>query len=146
MPTVNLAPTNPDELVVVGPTLEVQIGFDPGHWPNGASLPAVPQTLYPALLDTGAFTSCIDADLASELDLIVVDRQWISGVGGSLEVNVYAAQFVIPSLPWVIYGEFAGVNLQAGGQRHAALIGRTFLRHQRLVYDGRTGTVTLGDP
>ena len=145
MPTVNLAPTDPDELVAVGPTLEVQIGFDPGYRPGDAFLPAVPQALYPALIDTGALTSCIDADLASALDLIVVDRQWVSGAGGSLEVNVYAAQIVIPSLPWVIYGELAGVNLLAGGQRHSALIGRTFLRHQRLVYDGRTGTVTLGD-
>jgi hypothetical protein len=35
------------------------------------------------------------------------------------------------------------VDLKAGGQIHSALIGRTFLKHFKMVYDGRTGTVTL---
>jgi hypothetical protein len=40
-------------------------------------------------------------------------------------------------------GVFAGVHLQEGGQLHRALIGRTFLRHYKMVYEGLTGTVTL---
>jgi hypothetical protein len=42
-----------------------------------------------------------------------------------------------------VYGLFAGVNLAAGGQPHQALIGRTFLRHFTMIYEGRTGTVTI---
>lgn len=42
-------------------------------------------------------------------------------------------------------GAFAGVDLKAGGQIHSALIGRTFLRHFKMIYDGRTGTVSLSN-
>ena len=40
-------------------------------------------------------------------------------------------------------GVFAGVHLQEGGQLPRALIGRTFLRRYKMVYEGLTGTVTL---
>ncbi len=42
-----------------------------------------------------------------------------------------------------MYGLFAGVHLVAGGQSHKALIGRTFLRSFTMIYNGRTGAVTL---
>lgn len=35
------------------------------------------------------------------------------------------------------------IDLAAGGQAHLALIGRTFLRNFTMVYEGRTGTVTI---
>ena len=146
MPKVSLTPTTPDTLVTIGPTIDVQIGFDPAYRPNLGLSAALPTTLYSALVDTGALESCIDAELASALQLIVVDHRWISGAGGPVEVNIYSAQIVIPSLSATIYGEFAGVNLLAGGQQHVALIGRTFLLHCELVYDGRTGTVTITNP
>jgi len=37
------------------------------------------------------------------------------------------------------------VDLIAGGQAHYALIGRTFLQSFTMVYEGRTGTVTLSN-
>ena len=40
-------------------------------------------------------------------------------------------------------GAFCGVDLKAGGQIHSALIGRTFLRHFKMIYEGKTGTVTI---
>jgi len=42
-----------------------------------------------------------------------------------------------------IHGAFAGVDLKAGGQVHNALIGRTFLQHFTMIYEGRMGTVTI---
>jgi hypothetical protein len=45
-----------------------------------------------------------------------------------------------------MWGEFAGVHLTAGGQRHQALIGRTFLRRFHMTYDGLTGEVTIAGP
>ena len=116
MPTVELIPTNPDALMYLGPTIGVQIGFDPSYRGGSTVLPNLPPDLYPALVDTGAGESCIDADLASALKLIVIDRRWISGVGGRMQVNMYAAQVSIPSLNQTIFGEFAGVRLAAGGQ------------------------------
>lgn len=67
----------------------------------------------------------------------------IAGVGGQHMANVYLAQIYIPSLNRAIVGTFAGVDLRAGGQAHSALIGRTFLRHYRMVYEGPTGKVTI---
>lgn len=59
--------------------------------------------------------------------------------------NMYLAQVHVAGLGTVIYGAFAGVNLQAGGQVHKVLIGRTFLGHYTMTYEGRTGTVTISD-
>ncbi|MCY3912720.1 MAG: hypothetical protein OXG43_05670 [Chloroflexi bacterium] len=69
----------------------------------------------------------------------------MSGVSGPSEFNVHVAQIHIPLLPFTIYGRFAGVHLAAGGQPHQALLGRTFLQHFLLTYDGRTGEVTVSN-
>jgi hypothetical protein len=94
-------------------------------------------------VDTGAAESCIDNLLAAQLNLPIVDRRTLSGSSGKHEVNVYLAQVHIPSLPFTIWGAFAGVNLKAGGQVHGALIGRTFLSRFKMEYNGSTGDVTL---
>jgi ABC-type uncharacterized transport system permease subunit len=96
-----------------------------------------------ALVDTGASESCIDSLLAATLKLPIVDRRPVSGVHGSKEVNVYLAQIHVPSLNFTIYGAFAGVELKAGGQIHNALVGRTFLRNFKMIYDGKSGDVTI---
>jgi predicted aspartyl protease len=133
-----------ESLVTWGPTLIVDIGFDPDYDMNAAQNPPVPglQDLH-ALVDTGATESCIDNLLAAQLNLPVVDRRFVSGAHGSQEVNVYLAQVHVRSLAFTINGAFAGVELRAGGQSHSALIGRTFLQHFTMTYEGRTGTVIL---
>lgn len=134
-----------DALVVCGPTLLVDIGFDADYKPDAKPL-VIPKSAIQgiwALVDTGATESCIDSDLASQLLLPIIDRRKISGVGGEHEVNMYLAQIHIPSLAFTVYGVFAGVNLAAGGQPHRALIGRTFLRGFTMIYTGTTGDVEL---
>src|SRR6266404_5701600 len=89
-----------DALLLVdrGPTLKVDIGFDPA-WKS--QLPTVPQSAIKnidALVDTGASESCIDNLLAVELGLPIIDRQPISGIAGTHVVNMYLAQFHIPVL------------------------------------------------
>ena len=96
-----------------------------------------------ALVDTGACESCIDSLLASQLKLPIVDRRQIAGAGGAQVVNVHLAQVHVRTLNFTAYGTFAGVHLVAGGQAHSALIGRTFLQHFTMIYEGRTGTVTI---
>jgi predicted aspartyl protease len=134
-----------DLLVSRGPTLLVDIGFDPAHDVNSstASVPTAGLKGVEALVDTGATTSCIDTILASQLNLPIIDRQAISGAGGQHMANVYLAQIYIPSLNRTIVGTFAGVDLRAGGQPHSALIGRTFLRHCKMEYDGISGSVKI---
>jgi hypothetical protein len=137
-----------DLLVLHGPTAWVLIGFDPAYDPVAVPLvaPNLPQTPLPALVDTGANESCIDSGLAMRLNLPIVDQRPISGVHGSGIVNVHLAHILIPALGHTLYGPFCAVDLVAGGQAHHALLGRTFLQNFTMIYDGRTGGVTLGSP
>ena len=130
-------------LVASGPTLLVDIGFDSNFKPNPGAIPVAAVKGVGALVDTGATESCIDSTLATTLGLPIMDRRKISGSGGEHEVNVHLAQIYIPSLGETIYGAFAAVDLAAGGQKHQALIGRTFLQHLVMNYNGVTGKVTL---
>ena len=133
-------------LALHGPTILVDIGFDPAFNPSNNAIPVAAITNMPALVDTGASQSYIDTAVATALGLPIVDKETLSGSAGSHTVDVYLAQIHVPSLGLTIWGRVAGVNLVAGGQTHAALIGRTFLQHLVLHYDGPTGRVTLTKP
>lgn len=126
-----------------GPTLAVDVGFDPAWRPTATQPPVLASNGLPALIDTGAAESCIDQILAASLGLPIVDRKPISGSAGKHEVNMYLAQIHVPSLAFTQHGMFAGVDLQAGGQVHKALIGRTFLMAFELHYEGHSGAVRL---
>ncbi len=133
----------PELLIINGPTLNVQIGFDQNYQTANNSAPNLPAVEYFALIDTGAMESCIDSSIAINLGLPVVDEVSISGVHGANKVNVHLAQIHIPALRFTIYGRFCGVHLHAGGQPHSALLGKTFLRHVTMNYEGNSGSVTL---
>lgn len=134
-------------LVHAGPTLSVDIGFEPTFKPDLSNgHPNLGINGVHALVDTGATQSCIDSQLAATLSLPIVDQAKISGVSGAQTVNMHLAQIHIPSLDITLFGQFAGVDLAAGGQSHSALIGRTFLRHFKMVYDGTTGEVVICEP
>ncbi len=126
-----------------GPTLQVDIGFDSLFQPASRKPPTPGITGIHALVDTGASECCIDSVLAAQLNLPIVDRRHISGVHGSDEVNIHLAQIHVPTLGYTMYGRFAGVHLVAGGQIHQALMGRTFLAHFKMSYDGQTGQVVI---
>ena len=129
---------DPTRLVGAGPTIEVVV----------SALIASDELLPPtrtthALVDTGAAQSCIDNDLARELDLPVIDQMTVSGAAGAQQHDVYTARVEIPSLEIAEFGAFAGVELAAGGQLHRVLLGRTFLRGTVMIYDGIRAQVTI---
>jgi hypothetical protein len=130
-------------LVYFGPTLFVDIGFDTSWDISKLTTPIPLITQISALVDTGATESCIDDLLATQLNLPIIDKRPIAGVGGQLEAKIYLSQIHIPALRFTIYGYFAGVHLAAGGQIHKAIIGRTFLRSCTMIYSGLTGDVTI---
>lgn len=132
-----------DLLVVHGPTLSVDVGFDPNYVAGQGKFPSLAMTGVDALVDTGAGESFIDDALALQLNLTIVDQKTVSGSNGSHTVNMYLAHVHVPALHFTLHGLFGGVGLSAGGQRHRALIGRTFLQHFQMTYDGRTGRVLL---
>lgn len=135
-----------DLLISLGPSIKVDIGFDttfdPVQWKN---IPKADIQDILALIDTGAQESFIDDGLAGSLNLPLVDRVRLSGISGHHMAAVYSAQMFIPSLKFLLVGRFAGVDLIAGGLQHMALIGRTFLTHHKMTYDGMTGRVVLSD-
>ena len=130
-------------LASYGPTLMVQIGFDREFAPGG--IPRLPNQRWAALVDTGARLSCIDRELAMELGLPVVDRGRVSGVHGTMDLNLHTAQIHVPDLDFTLSGRFYGVHLSTGPRPHSALLGRDFLQHFTMVYNGRTGSVTIND-
>ena len=143
MPTADCGFDDPNALMLHGPTLYVMIGFDDGFRVGMSDRPDLPTNQLPALVDTGAYESCIDSALAMTLDLPIVDRRLVAGISGPDEVNVHLAQIHIPNLNVNILGPLVGVHLTAGGQPHYALIGRTFLRNFEMTYDGKSGAVTI---
>jgi len=123
----------------VGPTIQVTITYAP----DGKEIPDNKIKVVDALVDTGATQTCIDNQLAIDLELPVVDVQQIGGAGGISEHNVYMAHVVIPNLDITQYGKFTGVNLSEGEQRHQCLLGRTFLRNTIMIYDGIRAQVSI---
>ena len=136
---------NPSDLIQYGPTIDVRIGYDPDYQPRPGRRAQLPPELLPALVDTGAMESAIDAGLADSLNLPALRRSQIAGAGGLFETTVYLAQIYIPELDFTIDGPFDSANLAAGGQPYYALIGRTFLMHFNMTYEGRTGSVIISN-
>src|SRR4051812_38905424 len=97
-------------LLDMGPTLPVDIGFDPDFRSDQDGDPIAGISGIQALVDTGAGESCIDSLLAAQLNLPIIDRRRIAGSAGEHEVNVYSAQVHIPALEVTLYGAFAGVE------------------------------------
>lgn len=131
-----------DLLVELGPTLRVDIGLKARVGTDGK--PDLAHKQVKALIDTGAGGDCIDDDLAQMLGLPITDEGEISGVGGRHRAYIYTARVYVPGLDRLLFQPFTGVRLQAGDQWHKLILGRTFLRQHRLVYDGASGQVEIG--
>jgi predicted aspartyl protease len=134
-------PSAVNRLTGDGPTILVDIGFDP-TWQRG-KIPIPSDHDIVALIDTGAQECFIDSDLANHLHLPIVDRCKVAGSQGKHEVDVYLAHVHIPALVWTQYGKFAGAYLNRGGLQYEVLMGRTFLENFTLSYNGKSGRVTL---
>ena len=97
----------------------------------------------PFLVDTGASECCIDTALAQRLELPVIDRVPMCGITGQADHDVVLCQIMIPSVGHSMSGRFACVDLTRGGQPHMALLGRDFLKHVVMIYDGSIGRVAI---
>ena len=131
-------------MVYGGPTLYVEIGFDSQYRAGQTERPNLPPTPHPALVDTGARESCVDATVARDLGLPVYGEKQISGIFGPQQATVYRAQIYIPPLDETIFGDFYGVTM-SGQFYQRAILGRDFLFRCVFHYDGRTGEVTISN-
>lgn len=134
-------PSAADLLAQIGPTVHVDIGRKSRGKPGDR--PDLPGKRIKALIDTGAGGDCIDELLAQELRLPATERGVISGVGGRHSAVIYTARLYVPALDRLLFQQFTGVKLAEGAQPHRVLLGRTFLRHYRMSYDGASGQVEL---
>ena len=130
-----------DLLIQLGPTLLVDIGLKSRA--AAGQPPDLPGKRIKALVDTGAGGDCIDDELARRLRLPVSEEGEISGVGGRHRTVIYLARLYVPALDRLLFQQFTGVKLAEGRQLQQVILGRTFLRQYRLVYDGASGQVEL---
>lgn len=130
-----------DMLVQIGPTVHVDIGRKSRS--GLGEPPDLQGKRIKALIDTGAGGDCIDEQLAKELGLPPTEQGVISGVGGRHAAVIYTARLYVPALDRLLFQQFTGVKLAEGAQPHRVLLGRTFLRHYQMIYDGQTGQVEL---
>lgn len=130
-----------DLLLRLGPTVKVDLGLKSRS--VAGDPPDLPMKGVKALIDTGAGGDCIDDDLARRLRLPIHDTGVISGVGGRHPAMIYTARIYIPHLGKLLFQPFTGVKLSEGEQWHRVILGRSFLRHYRLVYEGATGQVEI---
>ena len=133
--------TTADLLVQLGPTLLVDIGMKSRS--AAGETPDLPKKGIKALIDTGAGGDCIDDDLARSLGLPITDEGEISGIGGRHSAYIYTARIYVPNLDRLLFQPFTGVKLQQGDQWHGVILGRSFLRQYRLIYNGADGSVSL---
>ena len=144
MPSIECGfPGDPGLLALNGPQIMVNIGFDPIYDPEINARLNIPEYLFPALIDTGATESCIDATLAKALELPVVDTRAIVGIHGPQATELHRAQIRIPDLSTSYDGRFAGIPLRTSGAPFYALLGRDFLTMLSMVYSGETGSVIV---
>ena len=68
-------PNGSDLLGLHGPTILVDIGFDPAFQPGNEAVPVAAITNMPALVDTGASETYIDTAVATALGLPIVDKE-----------------------------------------------------------------------
>ena len=149
---------SPADLVVLGPIIN-------GYWMNPTAKEAalreagkqVPQPVVGQLLiDTGASTSCISQEVADQLGLIPVSVNRSFGAHGQRKALVYRARIGLSVLEnnerFVMEIEkpvLAVVDLQKSAHPDATyrgaplnfvgLLGRDFLAHMKLTYDGPRG-------
>jgi len=128
-----------------GPIVQVVLGlgesFAEPLLQQGIELPA-PQTGN-GLIDTGASTTCIDDGIAQQMGLPPIDVVTMASAShSSTQQNVYPIQMQIVGSPIrVEVPRSIGANLQSQGI--IALIGRDYLQHCTLHYNGLTGAITL---
>lgn len=107
----------------------------------GGTVPASVTGL--ALIDTGASSTCIDADTATKMNLPVIDVVSMTSASHAATMqNVYPIQIEIIGVPIIVNADRAmGAALSAQGL--LAIIGRDVLQHCIFVYNSVTGSFSL---
>ncbi|HXY99118.1 MAG TPA: retropepsin-like aspartic protease [Stellaceae bacterium] len=132
-----------DLLILCGPTLRIDIGLDRNY---DSTVPEIVPRLAlrqaQALVDTGSTCSYIDSSVARRLGLPEIDKEAVAtALGGRQTVTTYMAQVHVPALAVTLIGPFGGLDLAPLDV--VAVLGREFLMHWKMSYDGTSGVVII---
>jgi predicted aspartyl protease len=128
-----------------GPIIQVTIGVEQNIaqqlLSQGMPLPQPVPGL--ALIDTGATSTCIDEDVAKQLNLPVVDVVTIASAShAETNQNVYPALIEVVGIA-IKFNALRAIGVPLTAQGLQVLIGRDLLQHCTLFYNGVTGSFTL---
>ena len=144
-----LTTLGPEALATGGPVLPVEIlipsALSQLLAQNNSPIPA-PLTGF-ALIDTGATHSCVDATKFAALGVNPTGTIQIGTSSGSFSKSTYPAKFRFPTANFELeFSTVIGADLSQQvihGVELVALLGRDFLTHCLLVYNGPVGLFTL---
>ena len=140
---------DPNLLRLVGPLLSVEITIPTAlvqlYNQTKQAIPA-PITGW-AILDTGAYRTCIDNTTIQSLGVNAVGLEDTLTPAGRKKQNTYPAHFKFPGTTIDLdFGEVIGADLQGqkyNNQNIIALVGRDILSACILIYNGKSGMYTL---
>ena len=144
---------SPELLVLVGPLVNVVLALpDAARAAFAASGQAAPQTTVKLLIDTGAQVTSVHDDVARGLGLPPIRLAPVVGVSGKSEdYPVYRLKVLIAvedAFSKAMIGIESDIIGMPASSHHAdmrGVLGRDFLRHVRLVYDGPNATFELAE-
>lgn len=141
------APPNPVPLLLLreGPNLPVQIEVPDALAKQLADTgkPIPPPVSGKGLIDTGATFSAVDNATARKLELQPVRVTKVGTASGEVEQPVYSLKLTLPTARIVITdGNVVGADLSGVGGV-IVLIGRSFLQHVMMIYDGPSAEFSL---
>lgn len=103
------------------------------------------KTPYTALIDTGAKRTSVDECLAKDLGFTVKRMEPVATSAGRDVAPIYdTAKIFVPSLDLLLPLNLVGAKLRPD-HNCDVLLGRDILANYQMIYDGRTGRVTLSD-
>ena len=137
MPTVNCWPSDSGLLATHGPILSV-MAFAWTDDRKGRTVRSLN-----ALIDTGATRSVIDDAIAKSMGLPIIGTHRFRGVSGIDTGTVYLTTVLVSQLNHVIHEPLGGVDLSDA--EYQLLLGRDFLQHFVLIYDGRIGITIVSN-
>lgn len=146
---------DPASLQLVGAFTPVEV-----HVPTAlaANLSAAGQPIPPpitglALIDTGATFTGLDNQVAQSLRLNPINVVKLGTADGVVQANAYTARLEFPTLgidadPWQTVGvDLGGQTIQTDANRPPqdviALVGRDYLQHCLLIWNGPNGSWTI---
>lgn len=151
----NVTPV-PFGLIHKGPLVRVTLGPHPDDAKATADAGGNPKTMVHYLMvDTGAQPTVVENVIAQALGLIPIRYVQVMGVSGKPEdCPLYRMSITIGMvedgsrgtvLPAQFVANVAGVASPPRPLTHVGLLGRDFLSHVRLLYDGPKGSFELID-